>query len=849
MNFLIDVKENKNIFEVPYSYIYEGNKGFVVIDYKGDCVFVNTELYENVEHLFDNATTDSTIITTNPDNEITDVTNLKEEEIEFGKWSIVSDSVLIVKSILVNNKLQYWFLQTNSARSYYVARGLNFLNQGVVVIFKPIDITKLSNEAVTSEGGYSPSANLNSTVPANWPTSWWTGAGYEQNNIGEWVKKGTITTCIDITWVDEVGVFRCVNNVSEKQQKSNCGTYRWVTGGTSCTEVIVSSELVPYALEAGNNTFNLLQFDTVTVPKGFVTALGYGSPIYSNLGTRDGVLIPFKVGYTHYQNITTMPLSVWTTDNKTKGNRAYYFQQFHWLVSKAVQAMQGSILAEYGNLTGLYNPSLPVNEREGKDYRQVTSAGAIAIGKIIAGNAGSIYNNETNTWNIEGLESNLMMDEEAYTMYSNYISFISNIYKGMYLQNPKLNIKWYGAPVTWFIVNNVNVSQLTVNDIENQIKTGYTMFSEFTNSRLAVDLSVGYFKVPGIEKNAIYKKDLSSRDAGFLIVNGKRVYSTDTLTETHYGNTVTIYPEPHEFIKFYLINGSGNKLFGSQYIDNPNSNPTIKQQYYDLGYRFYADARPNPSQWQPETQLYVEQIYRYANTYLLGMLLLNREEFKDFNLTNYRERKLQFGAVRCPNTEPFTPFGNSIERRYTGEQLSLFEYAFALLSGVTHIETWADGINLSSTPPSQGNPTYTQPVGETYLLNNSAYVVHSAVINTIFKALEGIDPSEFKYIHFYMPFIGEQNSEIIAVGIYARNKFVSVYMNPSLEYNELQQFTLTTGNVETKLSLNGRKTLIKILEVPTGLGTDQFRLQYFNIYNKFINVNGKISEKVSNHYI
>jgi hypothetical protein len=100
-----------------------------------------------------------------------------------------------------------------------------------------------------------------------------------------------------------------------------------------------------------------------------------------------------------------------------------------------------------------------------------------------------------------------------------------------------------------------------------------------------------------------------------------------------------------------------------------------------------------------------------------------------------------------------------------------------------------------------------------------------------------------------MPFVGQQNSEIIAVGIYARNKFVSVYMNPSLEYDELQQFTLTTGNVETKLSLNGRKTLIKILEVPTGLGTDQFRLQYFNIYNKFINVNGKISEKVSNHYL
>lgn len=61
-NFIIDIKENKNIFTLPYSYTYEDRKGFILIDYKGDVIFVCANYVRSVEHLFDNGSIEKDII-------------------------------------------------------------------------------------------------------------------------------------------------------------------------------------------------------------------------------------------------------------------------------------------------------------------------------------------------------------------------------------------------------------------------------------------------------------------------------------------------------------------------------------------------------------------------------------------------------------------------------------------------------------------------------------------------------------------------------------------------------------------------------------------------------------------
>ena len=57
MHYIVNVLENTPIYELPHPYVYEGKKGFIIIDYTGVCVFVNSSTYKSVEHLFDKAET------------------------------------------------------------------------------------------------------------------------------------------------------------------------------------------------------------------------------------------------------------------------------------------------------------------------------------------------------------------------------------------------------------------------------------------------------------------------------------------------------------------------------------------------------------------------------------------------------------------------------------------------------------------------------------------------------------------------------------------------------------------------------------------------------------------------
>lgn len=617
-------------------------------------------------------------------------------------------------------------------------------------------------------------------------------------------------------------------------------------GGTS------SSEIISYSLESAENTLNLTQFPTISTPQKFNFVSGFGSPIYSNIGERDGKLIHKKIGLTHVFNIGLIDISKWgdVEGGILKARMAYRFNQFHHLVGEAVQSIKNRSGFDGGDgyWAGL--------DSYGQNFSGVSEAGAIKIGQEIGISHGNFYRPEdaaagTNAVLAPGRY--LFMDEENYNKGdANYGTFISGVLKGITLSNSDINVMFYGMPPNlWWLMGHTKSENLTDSDIQNFITTTTSIFnnSNFATTKCIVDLSFTYFKVPGLENEEIYKKVGSS----YLLTGGKRQYRDDDFTINHFGQDMSILAQPNETIKYQLIHElTGDlSLSGSQYFNNPyTESATLKSEYYNQGYRVYSEARPFPYQWQPETELYVRGVYRFANSVLSNMLLLNKVEYGDYNLTNFRDRRIEFGLVRCPNTEPFTPYGNSILRRYTGKEMVLFEYLFGILSGVTTMESWADGFDLLTYPElkTQGNPVYVK-AGETYLLNNSPYVLHIAAIQSVFKNIQGVNPSTFKYVHFYYPFKGEQNYEIIAAGIYTGSKFITVFLNPTLGKEEVLPFVMKVGTTEFNLALQGKRVLFKEFTVTSGLTAENFTLNYFNIYGTQIRVNGKISENISAHYV
>jgi hypothetical protein len=65
-HFIIDIENDVNKFQLPYPYTYEGDSGYVLIDHKGDVIFVTSTKVKNVEHLFDNAYLDDGVVIVPP---------------------------------------------------------------------------------------------------------------------------------------------------------------------------------------------------------------------------------------------------------------------------------------------------------------------------------------------------------------------------------------------------------------------------------------------------------------------------------------------------------------------------------------------------------------------------------------------------------------------------------------------------------------------------------------------------------------------------------------------------------------------------------------------------------------
>jgi hypothetical protein len=617
------------------------------------------------------------------------------------------------------------------------------------------------------------------------------------------------------------------------------------------------SDVISYTLEPDDNVLNLpAQFGPVVVPSHIRTVWGQGSPMWSSMGLVNGRISLLEVGYTHAQNLDKFAQELWCelVGGVRQANAHYYFNQMWYLVQQATKRIvDGGLFANdgyLGDLGGIYNTA-GGSQNFGVNYSGVTRIGAISIGKIIGGNASVIDTPVTKpgTFNFPAPKSYLFIDEETYDRTLpggiGFYNFVSGIFEGIGSAGygPNVNTMFYGSIVTYFINANPNTFALTDATIQGAMSGSY--FGDWTNASSYFDVSLGYYKTPGIETNSIYQKDVNNN---YIISGGKRLYRVEDLTETYFGKTVTILKEPNDSIKYWLTNdNNGQSLFGAQYVNNPGTEGvTIKSEYYNAGYRFNSDhSQPYPSTWKPETRYFVEQVYRYANAILLGKRVLDNTETPSplsIDISSVSTaRRLKTGAVRRPRTEPFTTWGNSIEIREIGEQLLMFDVLFSILAGCQSYDLWDDG-NTLNVLPTQGNPFDGRSE------NWSRYIVITAALQSVFKALEGTDPNTWKHIHFYYPFKGEQLSEIIGVGIYVGTKFVCNFFNPSLDNGEYCDFVLRAGNTSRIYRLYGQRNLFKVITVPAGLANIDFKLEYTNIYGVPIKVNGQITNTIADHY-
>jgi hypothetical protein len=123
-----------------------------------------------------------------------------------------------------------------------------------------------------------------------------------------------------------------------------------------------------------------------------------------------------------------------------------------------------------------------------------------------------------------------------------------------------------------------------------------------------------------------------------------------------------------------------------------------------------------------------------------------------------------------------------------------------------------------------------------------------ASYQSIFKNLEGIAPEEWRYIHFYLPFVGRMQQQVISSGIYADNKLLIVLFNPSLENNEKQTLKLKAGDKIFGIVLNGRELKYLKIDVPAGLEPSDFLLHQTNIYGQEITVSGVVTTDFKGHF-
>lgn len=714
-----------------------------------------------------------------------------KNEVVLGFWDI-PDRLLVARKF----KSGYFLVQRDLAATYMVPRGINLLKDPRTVIqnksFKLSEIKSANSDL----GGLYP--------PSNFPSGEMPALGYRQNSQGEWIKEGTVTEST-------------------------------VPAGVSGA--------IKYELPRGNNTTNWEQFPDLKVPEGITHVGGYGFPLYKNEKLQNGKLNLLAKGFTNLVNLNALPRRVWD------GKNSYYFNQLHYLLKVAARNMvkEGKTGSKYGKIAAI---AALENDNTRIPYYDITVEGAKELGRHIYYTSCCGNSIDDARYNIPQNESVIMLDEESMAPYDwpggDSYAFLGYLNQGMMeAAGPRYRIFWYAQPVQkWSFAHALRgVSHLTEKDIEGAFNDRNILMNSpgWKSSAWYVDASGAYSKVPYLSHTDIYEKANGKITTDRT---GQRKYRNENFNLKVYNRTTPVLATPDENIRYALQNSkTGEQLFGRQYVDiSADGSAAIKREYARKGFSWHENglARPYPRYWEPETKMWVEGIYRRADGIMADLLMLARLEKGRWDISKANVKYRLYGEHR-PQTEPWTFGGNSVEVREVGEGQIFYDTFMLLLSGGQALSSWDDGF-FRNELPEKGQPLYDK---DDYW---GRYHSKLAAVQTVLKPLEGSRSTDWTYVHFYYPFWGQKNSEVISSGIYFKGKLYVFFLNPTLENKETQEMTLTAGNKTHRITLTGHEVYYKALDVPNGLSPLDFKLDYTTIYGRKVKVNGRVTNKIAEHY-
>lgn len=710
-----------------------------------------------------------------------------KDEVILGFWD-VPDRVLLARKF----KSGYFLVQKDPAGSYMMPRGKNLLNDSRTVIKnKSFKLSVIKSEE-SKLGGL--------LIPDNFPLNELRQLGYAENEDGEWIKA----------------------NLLKK------------------TAVKEFTGVIKYDLPKGNNTTNWEQFQNLKLPEGILHVAGYGFPLYADEKLQNGKVNLLSKGFTQVANLEGLPRKTWD------GKNGYYFNVLFYLIKVAARDM-----VKNGKNGGKYGDIKSIADLDDQDsnipYNKIKVAGAVELGKHLYYTACCANSIDDQAWNIPLKESVIMIDEESMHQYEweggDSYSLFGYLNQGMMdAAGPDYKVFWFAQPVSrWFQYNAAReVNHLSEKDIEGAFKDEniYMNSPGWKNSTWYTDANGAYSKVPFLSNTDIYEK----RNGAFVKDRqGKRKYRNENFSLTIYGKPTQILATPHDNIRYSLSNGREDR-FGREYVDvHVDGSASIKKEYARQGYDWhYKGSRPYPQYWEPETKMWLEGIYRRADGIMFDLLMLSKLEKGKWDISKANVKYKLYGEHR-PQTEPWTFGGNSVDVREVGESQIFYDTFMLLLSGGQAASSWDDG-GWKKNLPIKGQKLYEH---DDYW---GRYHSKLAAVQTVMKPLEGSKSTDWTYIHFYYPFWGQKNSEVISSGIYFKGKLYVFFLNPSLENGEKQTLSLSAGKFSTAVDLVGHEVFYKVFDVPAGLSNRDFKLSYTTIYGRKVKVNGQVTNKISEHY-
>lgn len=731
----------------------------------------------------------------------------KDSTVYIGYWELTTRKLEVM---LFSDG--YYLIQTDG--NYIVARGKNLLKDSKTKVNTTFDLTKIKSGESNLGGLFSPD---------NFPSKELINRGYKLYDNGEYRKD---------------------NSVSPDPEPT--------------PEPVGLKTIPSYHKPTSLNTEVFSLHPTINLPRNLKIIGGYGFPLFKDTKLdASGKVDLLNKGFTNLINLNALERSKWAVNSSGEwsSDKYYYFQQAYHLAKEASKSMRRNYNPAWGTLDpNDSNPSM-----EDYDYSGLTKEGAKEMGRHMILIANSVDNK---SWNIDATSSVLMIDEESIRshkwQYGSHYDFLGYIKQGIYESSKGKQVVFiYAQPVSrWFHNKHGQFYDLTDKQLKEALSpSNITMSSTWNGMRWYVDANGAYFKVPFLSKVSLYKKDAYGN---YLLKDGKRVYRDDNSTiDIFQSKNIPILNQPEDKIKWcgWKDNGQYFEEWQEEWGKYDSREMTFS---LPEGWKWHNNSVSYRAAWKSEYEHFVEGVYYKADAIMQDLLLLSYKEKGKFDIYTPNKDYLLYVEHR-PATEPWTTYGNYSHVREVGDGFIYFDTFMSAYSGAKGLSTWDDGRYLNELTEN-GEPLYwddiehVNPDGSKYYTRKywdsdwTRYHSRMSAIYQAFKDLQDTDSYSWKHIHFYQPYFGRKNKEVISSGVHYNNKLHIFFINPSLENGESQELELKIGDKTHIVTLKGHEFYYQTFEAKDGISPKDFKLSYKNIYGKEIRVNGVVTDNIESHY-